>query len=111
MTASTAATALCAWCREPFVRIAGGDEVSVYCSRLNQDWADAVAMGKYPLVECPRCGCSDLRVAAPDWGFCQTCGYLTDRPDLEVGRITPKKSKRGISYLRNNLAAYPIEEE
>ena len=101
MTASSATTAHCAWCREPFVRI-GGDEVPVYCSRLHQDWADAVATGKYPVVGCPRCGCGDLRIAAPDWGICQTCGYLTDRPDLEVGRITPKNAKRDFGALRQH---------
>ena len=50
IVAMTAETIRCAWCSQTFVRPPrGSGQPQVYCSRLHQDWANAVAMGKYPL--------------------------------------------------------------
>lgn len=103
MTTTTISTA-CAWCRRALVIGASGDGPE-YCSRLHREWAVAVATGKYPVVDCPRCGRHDLRIAAPDWAICQTCGYRTDRPNLEPGRITPANMFSNNSDLRQRLAS------
>ena len=83
----------------------GNGQPRLYCSRLHQEWAYAVAMGKFPLVDCPRCGRHDLRVAAPDWAICQTCAYQTDRPDLLPGPITPRNMFSNNSDIRERLAS------
>ena len=62
-------------------------------------------MGKFPLVECPRCGRHDLRVAAPDWAICQTCAYQTDRPDLLPGPITPRNMFSNNSDIKERLVS------
>ena len=103
--AASASTRLCAWCQQPFDRPPrGSGQPQVYCSRLHQEWAYAVAMGKYPPTDCPRCGRHDLRIAAPDWAICQTCGYQTDRPDLPVGVLTPRNMSRSTSDIKRHLA-------
>ena len=105
IVAMTAETIRCAWCSQTFVRPPrGSGQPQVYCSRLHQEWANAVAMGKFPLVDCPRCGRHDLRVAAPDWAICQTCGYQTDRLDLEPGPITPRNMFSNNSDIKERLA-------
>ncbi len=97
--------ATCAWCRQPFNHPPTSCiATQVYCSRLHQDWANAVAGGKFPLANCPRCGRHDLRIAAPDWAICQTCGYQTDRPDLPAGVLTPRNMNRSMSDIKNRLA-------
>ena len=105
IVAMTAETIRCAWCSQTFVRPPrGSGQPQVYCSRLHQDWAYAVAMGKYPLTDCPRCGRHELRIAKPDWAICQTCGYQTDRPDLPVGVLTPRNMNRSTSDIKRHLA-------
>lgn len=79
--------ATCAWCRQQFQQLVDQEQ---YCSQLHQAWALAVAGGEYPVADCPRCGRHDLRIAAPGWGICQTCGHQTNRPDLKPGRLTPR---------------------
>ena len=97
--------ATCCWCRQSFARLhQGSGDPHSYCSRLHQDWAAAIAAGRYPLVDCPRCGRHDLRIAAPDWAICQTCGYQTDRPDLEPGPITPRNMFSNNSDIKERLA-------
>ena len=95
-------TLMCAWCGQP-VRSLGRAHAPVYCSRLHEDWARAVAAGGYPVADCPRCGRHDLRVAGPDWSICQTCGYQTDRPDLPAGVITPRDMTRSMADIRKRL--------
>lgn len=96
----------CSWCQRAVERpLRAGDNAPVYCSRLHRDWAEAVATGKFPATDCPRCGRHDLRIAAPDWGICQTCGFQTDRPNLEPGRITPANMFNNNSDLRKRLAS------
>ena len=103
--ATTTPTLRCAWCRQSFARPPRDTaDPEVYCSRLHQEWADAVAMDKFPAVDCPRCGRNDLRIAAPDWAICQTCGYQTDRPDLPAGMLTPRNMNRSMSDIKNRLA-------
>ena len=95
---------MCAWCRQP-VRDLGRTDAPVYCSRLHQDWARAVAAGGYPVADCPRCGRHDLRIAAPDWAICQTCGYQTDRPDLPAGVLTTAEiMNHSMSDIKERLA-------
>ena len=106
IVAMTAETIRCAWCSQTFVQPPrGSGQPQVYCSRLHQDWVNAVAMGKYPLVDCPRCGRHELRIAAPDWAICQTCGYQTDRPHLSPGQIAPRDMFRGNAHIRARLAS------
>ncbi len=95
----------CGWCGEPCDRLPSGNgQPRLYCSRLHQEWANAVAMGKYPLVDCPRCGRHDLRIAAPDWAICQTCGYQTDRPNLEPGLVAPRNMFGNNADIKERLA-------
>ena len=111
MTVPVRDLAICAWCRQPFHLLPRGTgRPQAYCSRLHRDWAQAVAMGKYPLMGCPRCGVRDLRIAAPNWGICQTCGCLTYRHDLHAGLITPKTAKRAIHHIGQHWTAYQIQE-
>jgi len=106
MTLSLRNLASCAWCRRPFSALTGADgRPERYCSQLHQVWAVAVANGEYPVADCPRCGRHDLRIAAPDWGICQTCGFQTDRPNLEPGRITPANMFNDNSDIRERLAS------
>ena len=65
---SANSTLVCAWCGQP-VHALGREGTPVYCSRLHEDWARAVAAGGYPVADCPRCGRRDLRIAAPDWAI------------------------------------------
>ena len=103
--ATTTLTLRCAWCRQSFARPPRATaDPEVYCSRLHQDFAHMVAEGKFPVVDCPRCGRNDLRIAAPDWAICQTCGYQTDRPELATGPITPSNMNRDMSETRERLA-------
>lgn len=96
---------VCAWCGNQCYRNAtGDDEQRLYCSRLHQVWADSIARGEYPKVDCPRCSHGDLRIAAPDWAICQTCGYQTDRPDLPAGALTPRNMNTDMSETRERLA-------
>ena len=105
MTSATTVSTVCAWCRQTFTCPPRGDrEPQVYCGRLHQEWAQAVATGKYPVADCPRCGRHDLRIAAADWGICQTCGYQTDRPDLPAGVLTPRNMNSSMSDIKNRLA-------
>ena len=105
MTATTTVSTVCAWCRRAFAcPPSGNGETQIYCSSLHQDWAYAVAMGKFPLVDCPCCGRHDLRIASPDWAICQTCGYQTDRPDLPGGVLAPRNMNSSISDIKNRLA-------
>ena len=98
---TTSEIRLCAWCGEAFRRpIHGRGEPRDYCSHLHHQWALRVANEDYPLVDCPRCGHRDMRIAAPDWAICQTCGHQTDRPDLPAGSLTP----RDMSDTRERLA-------
>ena len=102
---STTTTTTCTWCRQPLRALASDGDAQVFCSRLHQDWAGAVAMGKFPVADCPRCGRHDLRIAAPDWAICQTCGYQTDRPNLTPGHITPMNMFRDNTDIRERLAS------
>ena len=105
MTATTAIATACAWCRRAFpCPPSSNGETQIYCSRLHQDWAQAVSAGRYPVAHCPRCGRHDLRVAGPDWAICQTFGYQTDRPDLEPGPITPRNMFSNNSDIKERLA-------
>ena len=71
-------TLRCAWCRQSFARPPRDTaDPEVYCSRLHQEWTERIVAGEYPATECPRCGHRDMRIAAPDWAICQTCGYQT----------------------------------
>ncbi len=97
-------TTTCAWCRQPFSYLAHSSTPE-YCSRLHQEWSNEVAAGKYPVAECPRCGRHDLRIAAPDWAICQTCGYQTDRPDLPPGAITPRNMNHSMADIKERLAS------
>lgn len=101
----TTTTTACAWCRQAPGSSAPGNGPA-YCSRLHQDWANAVAAGKFPITDCPRCGRRDLRIAAPDWAICQTCGYQTDRPDLPAGAITPRNMNLSMADIRERLARH-----
>ena len=104
--ATSAATAICAWCGQPFRRLPKGScaRSHDYCSALHYRWARAVARGDYPLVDCPRCGRHNMRVAGPDWAICQTCGYQTDRPDLSPGALTPRGNSLVMKDLKNLIA-------
>ena len=104
--ATPASKRRCAWCRQPFNRPPhGSGQPQVYCSRLHEGRAYSVAMGKYPLVDCPRCRRHDLRIAGPDWGICQTCSHRTDRPNLSPGQIAPRDMFRGNADIRQRLAS------
>ena len=94
----------CTWCRQPVnvFHLVGGSQV--FCSRLHQDWAESVARGEYPVAGCPRCGRHDLRIAAPDWAICQTCGHQTDRMDLPAGVITPRNMNQSMADIKERLA-------
>ena len=104
--ATVAATATCSWCGQPFRRLPKGSGAGTrdYCSALHHRWARSVSSGKFPVVDCPRCGRHDMRVAAPDWAICQTCGHQTDRPDREPGLIAARsdRSRRDV-YERLGL--------
>ena len=105
MTLSLRNIATCAWCRRQFSSQSGsGDDREQYCSRLHQDWAESVARGEYPVAGCPRCGRHDLRIAAPDWAICQTCGHQTDRTDLPAGVITPRNMNQSMADIKERLA-------
>ncbi len=104
MTLSLRNITTCAWCRQSFQQIAHQPEQ--YCSRLHQDWALAVANGEYPVTDCARCGRHDLRIVAPDWAICQTCGYQTDRPDLPAGVITPCNMNHSMADIKERLGQH-----
>ena len=98
-------TLRCDWCGRRFERPPGSSVGATnYCSRLHQEWAEIIAAGEYPATECPRCGHHDMRIAAPDWAICQTCGCQTDRPDLPPGALTPRDMTRNMSETRVRLA-------
>ena len=102
---TTSEIRLCAWCGEAFRRpVYRSGESRDYCSRLHHQWALQVANEDYPLVDCPRCGHHDMRIAAPDWAICQTCGHQTDRPDLPAGSLTPRDMSQDMSETRERLA-------
>ena len=97
---------VCAWCQQRFVKPSwGSGQPKDYCSYRHQLWAWQVSRGKFPLDDCPRCGCHDLTITGPDWAICQTCGYQTDRPDLAPGEITPRGSLSTLGGIKERLAA------
>ena len=105
--ATTIPVVRCAWCQQRFARPErGGGQPQEYCSRLHQEWAWRVAREDYPLIDCPRCGRHDMRIAAPNWAICQTCGHQSDRPDLLAGTIAPRGISHGIDDIRDRLAPY-----
>ena len=103
--ATNAAVAICSWCGQPFRRLpkGSGSGTRDYCSALHYRWARSMNSGKFPVVDCPRCGRHDMRVAAPDWAICQTCGYQSDRHDREPGTLTPRGSNLVVRDLREHL--------
>ena len=103
MTSTALDVKTCAWCGQAVAAFQPDGVAQVYCSPLHQDWARAVAAGKYPVADCPRCGRHDLRIAAPDWAICQTCGYQTDRPDLPAGAITPRNMNHSMADIKERL--------
>ena len=101
---ATTTTIRCSWCWAPFNQLPSrGATPEAYCSNLHREWAGAVAAGKFPVADCPRCGRHDLRIAAPDWAICQTCGYQTDRPDLPAGVITPRNMNHSMADIKERL--------
>ena len=70
---------------------------------LQPGFAQMVAEGKFPVMDCPRCVRHDLRIAAPDWAICQTCGFQTDRPDLPAGVLTPRNMNVSMVDIKERL--------
>ena len=104
---TTVITLTCSWCQRAFERPPGGvDDSPDYCSRLHREWAERIERGEYPVTDCPRCGRHDLRIAAPDWAICQTCGHQTDRTDLPAGLLTPRNMNRSMSDIKERLAQH-----
>lgn len=100
---------VCGWCRRSFTKPPWGSvEPQDYCCKRHKIIADHVGRGRFPLDECPRCGRHDLRIAGPDWAICQTCGYQTDRPDLDGGEITPRGSLTTLGGIKERLAAVSL---
>ena len=108
MITNTAKTALCGWCGRRFNKPPwGSGESQDYCCRQHQRWAIRVAAEDFPVTDCPRCQCRDLKIAAPDWAICQTCGYQTDRPDLTAGQVTPRNFYSSIGVIKRLLEDKP----